>query len=72
MTSFLKNLFHRDLSLALFNATNNNRLDYVTDISNLQKDIKIKNLIMLIMELQLLRLIKQSYFLILQNLTANF
>ena len=26
------------------NATNNNKLDYVTDISNLQKDIKIKNL----------------------------
>ena len=44
MTSLLKNLFHRDLSLALFNATNNNRLDYVTDISNLQKDIKIKKL----------------------------
>ena len=44
MTSLLKNLFHKDQSLPLFNATNNKQVDYVRNISNLQKDINIKKL----------------------------
>ena len=45
MLSLLKNFFHKDLSLPLFNATNNMKRDYVMHIANLQKDIKIKKLL---------------------------
>jgi len=45
MVSLLKNFFHKDLSLPLFNATNNMKRDYVIRIANLQKDIKIKKLL---------------------------
>ena len=45
MLSLLKNFFHKDLSLPLFNATNNTKRNYVMHIANLQKDIKIKKLL---------------------------
>lgn len=44
MTSLLKNLFHLDNTLALFNGTNNIKLDFVKNIANIQKDIKTKDL----------------------------
>ena len=44
MSSVLKNLFHLDLTLALFNGTNNKNQVYSHQIANLQKDIKTKNL----------------------------
>ncbi|MBS56915.1 MAG: hypothetical protein CMP16_03460 [Rickettsiales bacterium] len=44
MTSVLKNFFHKDQTLPLFNATNNKQIDYVRYIANLQKDLKVKKL----------------------------
>ena len=44
MTSLLKNFFHRDNSLALFNGSNNSNFQYVSAVSLMQKDIKTKKL----------------------------
>ena len=44
MSSVLKNLFHKDNTIALFNGSNNANLPSIKKISNLQKDIKIKDL----------------------------
>ena len=44
MSSVLKNLFHKDNTIALFNGSNNANYDQLIKIYNLQKDIKTKNL----------------------------
>ena len=43
MISVLKNLFHKDNSIALFNGSNNSNVKKILEISNLYKDIKKKN-----------------------------
>ena len=44
MVSVLKNLFHRDQTISLFNGSNNANNESLIKISNLYKDIKLKNL----------------------------
>ena len=44
MSSVLKNLFHKDKTIALFNGSNNTNYESIIKINNLQKDIKPKNL----------------------------
>ena len=44
MSSLLKNLFHKDNTIALFNGSNNANYDSIIKINNLYKDIKPKNL----------------------------
>ena len=44
MSSVLKNLFHKDNTIALFNGSNNANYEQLIKINNLYKDIKPKNL----------------------------
>ena len=44
MSSVLKNLFHKDKTIALFNGSNNANYESIIKVNNLQKDIKPKNL----------------------------
>tara|TARA_B100001013_G_C24535721_1_gene412563 strand:- start:83 stop:925 length:843 start_codon:yes stop_codon:yes gene_type:complete len=44
MSSVLKNLFHKDNTLALFNGSNNSNLKSIININKLQKDINTKDL----------------------------
>ena len=45
MTSVLKNFFHKDDSIALFNGSSNNNIDEMKKIISITHDIKTKNLI---------------------------
>ena len=44
MLSVLKNLFHKDKTIALFNGSNNANHESIIKINNLHKDVKPKNL----------------------------
>ena len=44
MISVLKNLYHKDNTIALFNGSNNSNLNEIKKINKLQKDLKTKNL----------------------------
>ncbi|PPR48018.1 MAG: hypothetical protein CFH19_00107 [Alphaproteobacteria bacterium MarineAlpha5_Bin9] len=44
MSSVLKNLFHKDNTIALFNGSNNSNIKNIIRINNSQKNLKTKNL----------------------------